>query len=115
MAHFAIPSHIFIGNTALAEAMPYIKEWGGRAFIVTGKHVGKSPMMQQLKKALEGAQIPYYVFDGITGEPTDAMIETGLALYKKTGLPVCHWHWRRKPAGFRQSHRRYGCWRWKDR
>ncbi|MBB5266104.1 alcohol dehydrogenase class IV [Catenibacillus scindens] len=85
MAHFAIPSHIFIGNTALAEAMPYIKEWGGRAFIVTGKHVGKSPMMQQLKKALEGAQIPYYVFDGITGEPTDAMIETGLALYKKTG------------------------------
>ena len=85
MAYFAIPSHIFIGNTALSEAVPYIKKCGGRAFIVTGKHVGKSPMMQQLKKALEGDRIPYYVFDGITGEPTDAMIEEGVALYKKTG------------------------------
>ena len=69
MAYFAIPSHIFIGNTALSEAVPYIKKCGGRAFIVTGKHVGKSPMMQQLKKALEGDRIPDYVFDGITGSP----------------------------------------------
>ena len=85
MPHFAIPSHIVIGKTALKEAKPYLKSYGQRAFIVTGKHVGKSPMMNQLKKALEEAEIAYYVFDGITGEPTDKMIEEGVTLYKKSG------------------------------
>ena len=85
MAHFAIPSHILVGKDALPSAVPYLKTYGNRAFIVTGKHVGKSPMMEQLKKTLETAEIAYYVFDGITGEPTDKMIEEGLAQYKKTG------------------------------
>ena len=77
MAHFAIPSHILVGKDALPSAVPYLKTYGNRAFIVTGKHVGKSPMMEQLKKTLEKAEIAYYVFDGITGEPTDKMIEEG--------------------------------------
>lgn len=85
MAHFAIPSHILTGKDALSSAIPYLKEYGSRAFIVTGKHVGKSPMLDQLKKTLEKAQIAYYVFDGITGEPTDQMIEEGLAQYRKAG------------------------------
>ena len=85
MAHFAIPSHILVGKDALPSAVPYLKTYGNRAFIVTGKHVGKSPMMEQLKKTLEKAEIAYYVFDGITGEPTDKMIEEGLEQYKKTG------------------------------
>lgn len=84
MAHFAIPSHVFVGKEALKEAIPYMKEYGNRAFIVTGKHVAKSPMMEQLKKELENANIAYYVYDGITGEPTDEMIEEGVLLYRKT-------------------------------
>ena len=52
MAHFAVPAHILTGKDALAEAVPYMKECGRRALIVTGKHVGKSPMMYLLKKAL---------------------------------------------------------------
>lgn len=85
MAYFAIPPHIFVGNAALSSAMPYVKTYGNRAFIVTGKHVVKSPMMKQLKKALEKAGIAYSIFDGITGEPTDRMIEEGLVQYKKAG------------------------------
>ena len=85
MAHFAIPSHILTGKDALTSAIPYLSEYGSRAFIVTGKHVGKSPMLDQLKKTLEKAQIAYYVFDGITGEPTDQMIEEGLVQYRKAG------------------------------
>lgn len=50
MAHFAIPSHILVGKDALPSAVPYLKTYGNRVFIVTGKHVGKSPMMEQLKK-----------------------------------------------------------------
>jgi alcohol dehydrogenase class IV len=83
MAHFAIPSHILVGKDALSSAVPYLKKYGKKAFIVTGKHVGKSPMMEQLKKQLQEADMEYAVFDGITGEPTDKMIEEGLALYQK--------------------------------
>lgn len=85
MAHFSIPSHVLVGKDALSSAVPYLKEYGNRAFIVTGKHVGKSPMIQQLQIILEKAEIAYVVFDGIAGEPTDKMIEEGLAEYKKNG------------------------------
>lgn len=85
MAVFAIPSHVIVGNEALEESKIYLKEMGKRAFIVTGKHVGKSPMIEKLKKTLEEAEIAYYVFDGITGEPTDQMIELGLMEYQKAG------------------------------
>ena len=82
MAHFAIPSHILVGKDALSSAGTYLKSYGNRVCIVTGKHVGKSPMMDKLKKTLEKENIAYYVFDGITGEPTDKMIEEGLAAYR---------------------------------
>lgn len=84
MAHFAIPGHVFFGKDALTSALPYVKQYGDRALIVTGKHVGKSPMMDQLKKALKEADVAYQVFDGITGEPTDQMIEAGLEEYRKS-------------------------------
>lgn len=83
MSHFAIPSHVLVGKDALSSAIPYLKGYGAKALIITGKHVGKSPMMDQLKKILEEAAIEYCVFDGITGEPTDVMIEQGLAIYKE--------------------------------
>ena len=83
MAHFAIPSHVLVGKAALLSAIPYFIFYVNKAFIVTGKHIGKSPMMEQLKKTLQEADITYVVFDGITGEPTDKMIEEGLAQYKE--------------------------------
>lgn len=88
MAHFAIPSHILVGKDALSSAGTYLKSYGNRACIVTGKHVGKSPMMDKLKKTLEKEHIAYYVFDGITGEPTDKMIEEGLAAYKSANCQL---------------------------
>ncbi len=89
MSHFLIPSHVIIGKNALEEGKIYLKGLGNRAFIVTGKHVGKSPMMDQLKKVLTEQDIAYYVFDEITGEPTDKMIEEGVALYKKYSCQFC--------------------------
>ena len=84
MAHFAVPAHILTGKDALAEAISYMKECGRRALIVTGKYVGKSPMMYLLKKALTEAGITYDVFDGITGEPADQMIEEGVKQFRKS-------------------------------
>ena len=89
MSHFSIPEHVIIGRNALKEAKNYLKSFGNRALVVTGKHVGKSPMMDQLKKILAEENISYYVFDGITGEPTDKMIEEGVSLYKKYSCEFC--------------------------
>lgn len=89
MSHFSIPSHVIMGKNALEEGKSYLKKFGNRAFIVTGKHVGKSPMMDKLLKVLAEENIAYYVFDGILGEPTDKMIEEGTALYKKYSCEFC--------------------------
>ena len=53
MSHFNIPEHVFVGRDALSEAAPLFKTYGSRAFIVTGPHVARSPMLAELKKALE--------------------------------------------------------------
>lgn len=84
MSHYAIPQHIFIGKSALDEAADYLNDCGKRALIVTGKHVGKSPMYEKLQKVLRDREIEYQTFDGITGEPTNVMIEKGLKLYQTT-------------------------------
>lgn len=81
MAHFTVPEHIFTGKNGLKEAAPYISNCGKKALIVTGKHVGKSPMYEKLIKLLENGKTAYATFDGITGEPTDRMIEEGLAQF----------------------------------
>lgn len=81
MAEFKIPEHVFLGKDALIEASFVIEKYGNKAFIVTGKHVVKSPMMDQLKKMLYDKGIAYFIFDGITGEPTDLMIEEGKNAY----------------------------------
>lgn len=83
MAKFVVPSNVFVGEGALAEAKNCIKTYGNKAFIVTGKHVGKSPMLHELTELLIDIDIEYIIFDGITGEPTDKMIEAGVAIYKK--------------------------------
>lgn len=84
MALFAIPTHVVFGTEALSQAGAYMKKFGNRALVVTGPHVARSPMICELKKALEKEEIAYMVFDGITGEPTDEMIRQGLEAYKKS-------------------------------
>lgn len=82
MPHYAIPNHVFTGKNALKEAMSYISKCGKKALIVTGKHVGKSPMYEKLTKMLDQEKTGYETFDEITGEPTDQMIEKGLEIYQ---------------------------------
>lgn len=84
MAQFTVPVHIITGKGALEEAKGYIKSYGKKALIVTGKHVVKSTMMQSLRDILDDIEVEYSIFDGITGEPTDCMIEEGIKLYQET-------------------------------
>ena len=85
MSHFVIPNHTVVGTNVLGEAAPLLKKMGNKAFIVTGKHVAVSDMMKQLTALLDENGIGYVVFDGITGEPTDTMIENGVEMLKSSG------------------------------
>lgn len=89
MSLFKTPEYTWIGSGALEEAKPYLKKCGKKALIVTGKHVVLSDMMAELKRVLDEMGITYSVFDGITGEPTNVMIDEGIAAYKKAACDFC--------------------------
>lgn len=85
MSHFVIPNHTVVGTNVLGEAAPLLKKMGNKAFIVTGRHVAVSNMMKQLTALLDENSIGCVIFDGITGEPTDTMIENGVEMLKSSG------------------------------
>ena len=85
MSHFVIPNHTVVGTNVLGEAAPLLKKMGNKAFIVTGRHVAVSDMMKQLTALLDENGIDCVIFDGITGEPTDTMIEKGVEMLKSSG------------------------------
>lgn len=85
MSHFVIPNHTVVGTNILGEAAPLLKKMGNKAFIVTGRHVAVSDMMKQLTALLDENGIGCVIFDGITGEPTDTMIENGVEMLKSSG------------------------------
>lgn len=85
MSHFVIPNHTVVGTNVLGEAAPLLKKMGNKAFIVTGRHVAVSNMMKQLTALLDENGIGCVIFDGITGEPTDTMLENGVEMLKSSG------------------------------
>lgn len=85
MSHFVIPNHTVVGTNVLGEAAPLLKKMGNKAFIGTGRHVAVSDMMKQLTALLDENGIDCVIFDGITGEPTDTMIENGVEMLKSSG------------------------------
>lgn len=85
MSHFVIPNHTVVGTNVLGEAAPLLKKMGNKAFIVTGRHVAVSDMMKQLTALLDENGIGCVIFDGITGEPTDTMIENGVEMLRSSG------------------------------
>lgn len=85
MAKFVIPHSIFTGKNALIEAKDAIKANGKKALIVTGPHIGKSRMFEELLSLLKEMEIEYITFDEITGEPTDIMIDEGLKKFIGAG------------------------------
>ncbi|MDD6550974.1 MAG: iron-containing alcohol dehydrogenase [Lachnospiraceae bacterium] len=85
MSYFSLTPRVFIGKNAINEAMPSIEQLGTHAMIVTGPHVGKSPMVKNLCELLNASRIPHVVFDEITGEPTTDMIEKGAGIYRNNG------------------------------
>lgn len=80
---FLIPKKIVTGENALDNSIPYILSMGKKPLIVTGKIVVKLQVFKTLVNELEKNGISYSVYDDITGEPTDIMINEGLLAYRE--------------------------------
>ena len=72
-----LPKRTVVGKGALAQAG--LSQYGEKPLIVTGKYTAKSPAVAELLKSAPNA----VVFDGITGEPTDAMTEAAVQAYRE--------------------------------
>ena len=75
---FIMPKQIFYGQGALEQAAPAIAGCGGKALIVTDPVMVKLGNVEIVTKMLEQTGVGYAVYEGVTGEPTDKMVEAGL-------------------------------------
>jgi alcohol dehydrogenase class IV len=82
---FKLPGRIVFGENALESSEEIIKEFGKKAFIVTGKIVTRMGIVQTLTDLLKLWNIDYQIYSDITGEPTDEMIKDGVDRYKQSG------------------------------
>lgn len=81
---FTLPGRTILGEHALESSENAIKGLGTKAFIVTGKIVTKMGTVAILTDNLIKWNIKYEIFNDITGEPTDEMIEAGVKAYKES-------------------------------
>lgn len=82
---FIMPGKIISGSGALEDACGYMNRLGTHALVVTDTVMVKLGNLDKVTAVLDKAGVSYSVYDGIGGEPTDKMIETGLAAYKENG------------------------------
>ena len=80
----SLPGKIFMGEEALLLAKPTLASLGSKAFIVTGKVVTRTGLVDKLTAVLDELNIGYTIFNDITGEPTDEMIYAGVKAYKES-------------------------------
>lgn len=80
---FIMPKQVFYGEGALKDAASYIGAFGKKALIVTDPMMVKLGNVKRVTDILDSENTAYAVFDGITGEPTDIMIEAGFEIWKK--------------------------------
>lgn len=81
---FLTPPKIFSGTGALEASGPYLRDFGAKALIVTDQIMVDTGKIQQLTKILSQNGIKAELFPRVNGEPTDEMVEEGLAIYKKS-------------------------------
>ena len=78
---FFIPKKIISGEGSLGALGDIIKNYGKKALIVTGKNVKRLAGFSSLCDMLTVHGVDFAVFDGITGEPDDVMIENGARVF----------------------------------
>ena len=82
---FMMPGQVLMGERALDEAAHILKGLGKKALIVTDRVMEELGNVKILEDVLEQEGLQYIVYDDVTGEPTDRMVEAGTQLYKQAG------------------------------
>lgn len=82
---FIMPKQVFYGENALDNASQAIKQLGKKALIVTDPMMVKLGNTKLVEQMLDKNDVAHCVYDEITGEPTDKMIEKGLKIYNDEG------------------------------
>ena len=90
MADFLAPSVNFIGKGTLAEIGPRTKMFGTKALIVTDKILSGIPggPVDQVKKHLEAAGIPYAIYNEVPPNPRDTNVAAGKKIYQAENCDV---------------------------
>ncbi|MBE6935210.1 MAG: iron-containing alcohol dehydrogenase [Ruminococcaceae bacterium] len=79
---FLMPGRVITGQGAVRSAAAQIAACGKRALIVTDPVIRNLPAFRELTAVLDEIGVAYAVFSDVTGEPTDRMIDAGLAAYR---------------------------------
>ncbi|GBR73437.1 butanol dehydrogenase [Candidatus Termititenax aidoneus] len=87
---FALPVQVVFGWGMLAKAGKYIKPYGKRALIVTGKSSAKNGYLQKLTAQLDELKITHTVFDGVTPNPKSTEVDAAakIAVENKCDLII---------------------------
>lgn len=81
---FMMPPVIITGKDAVYKAGEYLKKMGRKALLVTDSFMVKTQSIQSFTHNLLNLGISFEIFSGITGEPTDDMVNEGYCIYKGT-------------------------------
>lgn len=79
---FIVPGQIISGAGALDMARGALAQFGKKALIVTDKVMIELGNCEKVENVLKREGIAYSVYSGVTGEPTDQMIDEGLKRYQ---------------------------------
>ncbi len=78
MLWYRVPSRIYFKPGCLPTALQDLKG-SQRAFIVTGKHIFNSGMVQEVRAALEQLGMTFRIFYDVEANPTMSTVQRGLA------------------------------------
>lgn len=85
---FVTPKLILTGRGCLDDMLLNLSGHGHMALIVCGKSAVKSGTVSRVTRMLDGLKIGHLVFDGVTGEPDDVMVKTGVQQFEDNGCDM---------------------------
>lgn len=81
-SQFIMPNQVVMGENALIVGGNALKSFGQKALIVTDSVMVQLGNLKVVEESLKNQGIEYVIYPEINGEPTDMMVEKGLAIYK---------------------------------
>ena len=82
---FIMPKQVISGADALGQSKEVIRTLGTKALVVSGKVMNRIGNVKIVTDLLDEIGIGWAVYDDITGEPDDVMIDGGVEAYKANG------------------------------